>query len=178
MKNYSGRLFVVGLLFFNACSKNDELVETPPLDKLDFLSTISNSWELYMYNISTDKEKYYFTGSDLNKHDLHSVTFNKNGNYTSANTTWSGTYSFLNDSTQIVLTPTVSYLVPCLLTLDFISPDRMQFSSPQVEVNPEKPGASAYEQFIADQGLNYLFRQGKDISNLKSLKIEFRYSPR
>ena len=178
MKNYSVRLFVVGLVFLNACSRSDELVATPRQDNLDLLTAISNSWELYMYNISTDREKYYFTGADLNEHSLHSLTFSRNGIYTSANTAWSGTYVFLNDSTQIVLTPTLSYFVPCLLNLDFVSSDRMLFSSPWVQVNPERTGASDYERFIASQGLNFLIDRGKDITNLKSIKIEFRYSKR
>ena len=49
MKNYSVRLFLVGLAFLNACSKNDEIVEAPQQAKLDLLTTISNSWDLYMY---------------------------------------------------------------------------------------------------------------------------------
>jgi len=178
MKNYSVRLLIVWLLFFTACSKDDVIVETLPPDRLDLLTTISNSWELYMYNISTDKGKYYFTGSELKEHSLRTVTFSKDGNYTSANTNWSGTYLFLNDSTQIVLTPAASNFVACVLNLDNISLHRMQFSSPWVQVNPEKTGASDYERFIAYQGLKFLFGQGKDISNLKSIKIEFRYSPR
>ena len=178
MKNYSVRLFLVGLAFLNACSKNDEIVETPQQAKLDLLTTISNSWDLYMYNISTDREKYYFTGADLNRHSLHSLTFSKDGNYTSANTDWSGIYQFLNDSTQIELTPTVPYFVSCVLNLDFISADRIQFSSPSVQVNPERPGASDYERFIAQQGLNFLYDRGKDTTNLKSIKIEFKYTLR
>ena len=178
MKNYSVRLLIVGLIFFTSCSRDDELIETPPQAELDLLTTISNSWELYMYNIDTDKEKYYFTGSDLKNHSLRTVTFSKNGNYTSANTSWSGTYLFLNDSTQISLTPTLPYFVPCLLNLDFISVGRIQFSSPWVQVNPEKTDASDYERFVAYEGLKFLFIRGKDISKLKSIKIEFRYSPR
>jgi len=178
MKNYSVRLLIVGLIFFNSCSRDEELIETPPQAKLDLLSTISNSWKLYMYNIGTDKDKYYFTGSDLENHSLRALTFSKNGNYISANTSWSGTYLFLNDSTQIVLTPSLPYFVPCLLNLDFISLDRVQFSSPWVQVNPEKADASDYEKFVAFEGLKFLYNRGKDISNLKSIKIEFRYSAR
>ena len=131
-----------------------------------------------MYNINTDKEKYYFTGSEIKEHSLRTVTFSRDGNYTSSDTDWSGTYLFLNDSTQIVLTPTISYLVPCVLNLDDISRPRMHFSSPSVQVNPEKTDASDYERFVAYEGLNFLFNRGKDISKLKSMKIEFRYSAR
>jgi hypothetical protein len=176
MKNYSVRLLIVGLIFLTACSKDGEMVETPPLEKLDLLSTISNSWELYMYNIITDREKYYFTGSELKKHSLRTVTFSRDGNYSSSDTDWSGTYLFLKDSTQIVLTPTISYLVPCLLNLDYVSLPRMLFSSPPVQVNPEKTDASDYEKFVAYSGLKFLSVRGKDISKLKSIKIELRYA--
>ena len=53
-----------------------EIVETSQQDTLDLLTTISNSWELYMCNISTDEEKYYFTGADLSDHNLRALTFN------------------------------------------------------------------------------------------------------
>ena len=178
MKNYSVGLLIVYLIFFTACSKDGVLVETPPPDGLDLLTRISNRWELYMYNVSTDKEKYYSTGSELKEHSLRTVTFSKNGNYTSANGSWSGTYRFMNDSTQIVLTPAASYLVTCALKLDELSFDRMIFSSPWVQVNPEKMGASDYERFIAYEGLRFLSVQDKDISNPKSIKIEFRYFSR
>ena len=178
MKNYSVRLLIVGLIFISACSKEGELAETPPPMGLDLLTRISNSWELYMYNISTDKAKYFFTGSAVKEHSLSTVTFSRNGNYTSADTDWSGTYLFLNDSTQLVLTPASPYLVACVLNLDNISLHQMQFSSPWVQVNPEKPGASDYERFIAYEGLKFLVVQGKDVSNLKSIKIELRYSPK
>src|SRR6185295_18920879 len=178
MKNYSVRLLVVGLIFFTSCSRDNELIDTPPQAELDLLSTISNSWELYMYNIGTDKGNYYFTGSDLKNLSFRALTFNKNGNYSSANSSWSGTYLFLNDSTQIVLTPSLPYFVPCLLNLDYVSLERIQFSSPWVQVNPEKADATDYERFVAYEGLKYLFIRGKDISNLKSIKIEFRYATR
>lgn len=177
MKNYSVRLIIVCLIFA-ACSKDHELAETSPPDKVDLLTRISNSWELYMYNISTDKGKYYFTGSELKEHSLRTIAFSKNGNYISASTGWSGTYRLLNDSTQLVLTPDDAYLVDCTLNLDNLSLRQMQLSSPWVQVNPEKTGASDYERFIAYEGLKFLFVRGKDISTLKSIKIEFRYSPK
>lgn len=179
MKNYSVRLLIVALIFFTACSKDGELVETPPLDQLDLLTTISKgSWDLYMYNIITDKEKYYFLGSEIKEHSLRTVTFSRDGNYSSSDSDWSGTWLFLNDSSQIVLTPAISYLVPCVLNLDYVSSPRIHFSSPSVQVNPEKTDASEYERFVAYEGLNFLFKRGKDISKLKSIKIEFRYSAR
>lgn len=178
MKNYSVRLLIVGLILFAACSKDGELVETVPLEQLDLLTTMSNSWELYMYNIITDREQYYFSGSEIKDHSLRTVTFTKNGNYTSADTDWSGTYLFLNDSTQIVLAPGASYLVPFVWNLDYVSLPRILFSSPRVQVNPEKTDASDYERFIAHQGLKSLSVRGNDISKLKSIKIEFRYAAR
>ena len=81
----------------------------------------------------------------------------------------------MNDSTQILLTPAATHLVACALTLDELSLDRMLFSSPWVQVNPEKADASDYEKFIAYEGLRFLSGQRKDISRLKSIKIEFRY---
>ncbi len=171
-------LFAVALIFLCACSKKEQTIVPSPQEKLDLLTTISNSWELYMYNISTDKGKFYFTGSDIDEHSLRSLTFNKNGTYTCSNALWWGSYLFLNDSTQIVLTPDVSSLIPCLLNLDFVSIPLMQFSSPWVQVNPERAGASDYEKFIAFQGLKFLSDKGQDISRFNTIKIEFRYYPK
>ena len=175
MKIYFARFIAASLIFCIACSKDDKAVMTPSPSQTDLLSKISNSWELYMYNVRTEKEKYFYTGPEIKSHSLRKLIFNRAGIYISANNAWSGTYQFLNDSTQLILTPADTYLFPCILNIDNISPAQMQVSSPWVEVNPEKTGATDYERFIAYEGLKFLFNRGMDISILKSVKLELRY---
>lgn len=97
------------------------------------------------------------------------------GGYNASNTLWSGTYRFLGDSTHFILEPTARNQVDCTLQIDNISNKKMQVSSPWVEINPERPGASTYERFIAYQAATYLSAQQIDLSNIKSVKLQLRY---
>ena len=162
-------------IIFTSCSKDIEEEMIAPPAKTDLLTTISNNWELYMYVIATDKGYYYLTGSVVTSHSLYKLSFDRTGAYIASNNLWSGTYRFLGDSTQFILEPTARNQVDCTLQIDNISSKKMQVSSPWVEVNPEKPGASNYERFIAYQASVYLSAQQIDISTLKSVKLQLRY---
>lgn len=142
----------------------------------DLLTTISNSWELYMYVIATDKGYYYFTGSELTDHSLYRLSFERTGAYNASNALWSGTYRFLGDSTHFILEPAARNQVDCILHIENISSKKMQVSSPWVDVNPENAGASKYERFIAYQAFTYLGVHQIDISNLRSVKLQLRYA--
>jgi len=162
-------------IIFTSCSKNIEEEVIAPSAKTDLLTTISSNWELYMYVIATSKEYYYFSGSELTNHSLYKLSFDRIGGYNASNALWSGTYRFLGDSTQFILEPTSRDQVDCTLHIDNISNKKMQISTPWVEVNPEKAGASNYERFIAYQASTYLSVHQIDISNIKSVKLQLRY---
>jgi len=162
-------------IIFTSCSKHIEEEVIAPSAKIDLLTTISSNWGLYMYVIATDNGYYYFTGSALTNHSLYKLSFDRNGEYNASNTLWSGTYRFLGDSTHFILEPTARDQVDCTLHIDNISNKKMQISSPWVEVNPEKPGASDYERFIAYQAFTYLSVHQIDISTIKSVKLQLRY---
>ena len=162
-------------IIFTSCSKHIEEEVIVPSPPTDLLTTISSNWELYMYVIATDKGYYYFTGSSLANHSLYKLSFDRTGGYHASNALWSGTYRFLGDSTRFILEPTARDQVDCILYIDNISNKKMQISSPWVEVNPEKTGASDYERFIAYQAFTYLSVQQIDVSNIKSVKLQLRY---
>ena len=166
---------ILASIILTSCAKHVEEEVIAPIAKTDLLTTISNNWELYMYVIATDKGYYYLTGSVVTAHSLYKLSFDKTGGYIASNNLWSGTYRFLGDSTQFILEPTARNQVDCTLQIDNISNKKMQVSSPWVEVNPEKPGASNYERFIAYQAFTYLSAQQIDISTLKSVKLQLRY---
>ena len=128
-----------------------------------------------MFIIGTDRDYYYFTGSELKNNSLYVLSFDRMGDYSASNTQWSGTYHFLSDSTQFILEPANPYLVACALHIDNISKKQMQVSSPWVQVNPEKTGASECERFIAYQAFTYLSNHQNDVSKLKSVKLVLRY---
>jgi hypothetical protein len=174
MKMYIAISLLVSIIF-TSCSKDIEEEVIAPSAKIDLLTTISNNWELYMYVIATGNGYYYFTGSELTNHSLYNISFDRTGGYNASNTLWSGTYRFLGDSTHFILEPTARNQVDCTLQIDNISSQKMQVSSPWVEVNPEKPGASNYERFIAYQASTYLNRHQIDVSNIKSVKLQLRY---
>ena len=159
-----------------SCSKHVEEDVIVPAVKTDMLTAISNNWELYMYVIGTDNGYYYVSGSVLTTHSLHKLSFDRTGSYHASNTLWSGTYRFLGDSTSFILEPTNPSQIVCTLQIDNIFNDRMLVSSPWVTVNPEKPGASDYERFIAYQAFTYLNMQRVDVSNIKSVKLGLRYA--
>ncbi|HET9747579.1 MAG TPA: hypothetical protein VFP97_17805 [Chitinophagaceae bacterium] len=173
MKTYTA-IFLVFIIFMSCSRRIKEEVITPPA-KTDLLTTISSKWELYMYVIATDNGYYYLTGSVLNNHSLYNLNFDRNGAYIASSTRWSGTYRFLGDSTQFILEPTDRSLFDCILQIDNISNKKLQISSPWVEVNPEKPGASNYERFIAYQAGTYLSLQQIDMSSIRSVKLQMRY---
>ena len=162
-------------IILTSCAKHIEEEVMPPPAKTDLLTTISNNWELYMYVIATDNGYYYVTGSTLTNHSLYKLSFDRAGGYNASNTLWSGTYRFLGDSTHFILEPTVRDQVDCILYIDNISSRKMQVSSPWVQINPEKPGATNYERFIAHQASTYLSVHQVDISNIKSVKLQLRY---
>ena len=162
-------------MIFTSCSKHIEEEVIVPSVKTDLLTTISSNWELYMYVVATDKEYYYFSGSELTNHGLYKLSFDRIGGYNASNALWSGAYRFLGDSTQFILEPTARNQVDCTLHIDNISNKKMQISTPWVNVNPEKAGASNYERFIAYQASTYLSMHQIDLSNLKSVKLQLRY---
>ena len=163
-------------IIFISCSKHteEEAIVTPV--KTDLLTMFSSNWELYMYVIATDNGYYYFTGSELTNHSLYKLNFDRTGQYDASNTLWSGTYRFLSDSTNFILEPTNRNQVDCSLHIDNISNKKMQISSPWVEVNPEKTGASNYERFIAYQASTYLSVHQINIATIKSVKLQLRYA--
>lgn len=163
-------------IIFASCSKHIDVEVMAPPAKTDLITTISGNWELYMYVIGTDNGYYYFTGSELTNHSLYKLSFDRTGGYNASNTLWSGTYRFLGDSTQVVLEPTDPNQIDCTLHIDNISNKKMQISSPWVEVNPEIPGASDYERFIAYQAFTYLSVHQIDASNFRSVKLQLRYA--
>jgi len=158
-----------------SCSKHIEEETIVPPAKSDLLTMISSNWELYMYVIATDKGYYYLTGSEITNHSLHELSFDRVGKYNASNPLWSGTYWFFGDSTHFILEPTARDQVDCTMQIDNISNKKMQISSPWVEVNPEKTGASNYERFIAYQASTYLSAKQIDISIIKSVKLQLRY---
>ena len=168
-------IYLLALIIFTSCTKPIEEEVIAPSAKPDLLTTISNNWELYMYTIGTDNGYYYFTESELASHSLYKLSFDRTGTYNASNTFWSGTYRFLSDSTDFILEPVDQNLVNCILHIDNISNKKMQVSSPWVEVNPEKAGASDYERFIAFSAFKYFTRHQLDVSNIKSVKLQLRY---
>lgn len=169
-------LSLLASIIFTSCSKHIKEEVGAPSPKTDLLTTISNNWELFMYVVATDNGYYYFTGPVLTNHSLYKLSFDRTGGYNASNTLWSGTYRFLGDSTHFILEPTARNQVDCTLQIDNISNKKMQVSSPWVAVNPEKPGASDYERFIAYQASTYLSLHQVDISNFKSVKLQLRYA--
>ena len=167
--------FLLASIIFTSCSKQIKEEVIAPAAKTDLLTAVSSNWELYMYVVATDKEYYYFTGAELVNHSLYTLSFDRAGKYNASNNLWSGTYRFLNDSTQFILEPTDRNQVDCILHIDNISNKRMLVSSPWVEVNPERAGASFYERFIAYQAATYLSVHQIDISNIKSVRLQLRY---
>lgn len=168
-------IILLGSIILTSCSKHIEEEVIVPSIETDLLTTISNNWELYMYVIATDKGYYYLTGSAIANHSLYKLSFDRAGGYNASNDLWSGTYRFLGDSTHFILEPTARNQIDCTLQIDNISSKKMQISSPWVEVNPEKQGASNYERFIAYQAFTYLGVQQIDISTTKSVKLQLRY---
>lgn len=168
-------VFFLATIIFTSCSKHIEQEVTAPSATPDLLTTISSNWELYMYVIATDNGYYYFSGSELTNHSLYKLSFDRTGGYSASNILWSGTYRFLGDSTHFILEPTARNQVDCTMQIDNISSKKMQISSPWVEVNPEKQGASNYERFIAYQAFTYLSVHQIDMSTMKSVKLQLRY---
>ena len=166
---------LLALIIFTSCSKRIQEEVIAPSAKPDLLTTISNNWDLYMYTIGTDKGYYYFTESELASHSLYKLSFDRTGRYNASNALWSGTYRFLSDSTEFILEPTDQNLVNCILHIDDISNKKMQISSPWVEVNPEKAGASDYERFITFSAFKYFNRHQIDVSNIRSVKLQMKY---
>ena len=166
---------LLAFMMLTSCSKHIKEEVITPSANTDLLTTISSNWELYMYVIATDNGYYYVTGSTLTNHSLYKLSFDRIGGYNASNTLWSGTYRFLGDSTHFILEPTARNQVDCILYIDNISSKKMQISSPWVQFNPEKPGASNYERFIAYQASTYLSVQQVDISKIKSVKLQLRY---
>src|SRR5215204_3918710 len=162
-------------IILTSCTKHIEEEAIVPPAKTDMLTTISSNWELYMYVIATDNGYYYYTGSELTNHSLYQLSFDRTGRYNASNMLWSGTYRFLGDSTQFMLEPTDRNQIDCTLHIDNISNKKMQVSTPWIEVNPEKTGASNYERFIAYQASTYLSVHQIDMSNTKSVKLQLRY---
>jgi hypothetical protein len=174
MKIHAGLSLLV-VIIFSSCSKRIEEREIVASTKTDLLTAISNNWELYMQVVATDNGYYYLTGSEIINHSLYKLSFDRTGRYKAANDLWSGTYRFLNDSTHFILEPTARNQIDCTLQIDNISSQKLQISSPWVDVNPERPGASNYERFLAYQCSTYFGMHQIDMSNIRSVKLQFRY---
>jgi hypothetical protein len=174
MKAYLTISLLTSVIFIS-CTRHIEDETIAPPAKTDLVTTISNNWELYMYVIATDKGYYYLSGPKLTNHSLFKLNFDRSGAYSASTTRWSGAYTFLPDSTGFILTPTDRSLFECAMQIDNISNKKMQISTPWVEVNPEKLGASDYERFIAYQAATYLSGQTIDMSTIRSVKLQLRY---
>ena len=92
-----------------------------------------------------------------------------------ANYDWSGTFDFSDDSTKIILTPTNFDLVQITLSIDLLSSSSLDFSSPQVNVNPANEDATNYEKFVGEQGLSWLDNRNVQTSNFRTIRIRFTY---
>jgi hypothetical protein len=175
MKNVLFLLAIISITLSTGCSKESESMTMPPSYKIDKLTCLCTQWKLNTYTIKTDEMNYYFTGTGISTHALRTLTFHMDRNYTAGNNIWSGTFGFSDDSTQIILTPTDTTMIPMTFTIDYFSPQQIQFSSPQVNVNPENPNATDYEKLVAFQGLSWLYNRSVDISKLGTIKIQFTY---
>ncbi len=178
MKTYNTILLFLSSIFYVSCSRHSDDTGAVPTPNNDLLTTISRNWQLYMVVVGSDKGNYYITGSELTNQSLYLLDFERTGTYAASNPVWSGRYHFVIDSTQLILEPANSFQIPCALHIDNISRAQMQFSSPWVEVNPEKSGASNYERFIAYQAFTYLGNHQQDISKFRSVRLQLRYLAR
>ena len=158
-----------------SCSKHRDGATEVQATNSDILTAISRDWQLYMFVIGTDKDYYYVTGSELKNQSLYELSFKRTETYIASDNLWSGIYHFTTDSTQLTLEPINPLQLTCGLNIDNISKTKMQFSTPWVEVNPEKAGASNYEKFIVYQAITYLYNHNQDISKLRSVKLQLRY---
>ncbi|HKH60124.1 MAG TPA: hypothetical protein VKA49_04795, partial [Flavitalea sp.] len=119
---------------------------------------------------------YLFTGGDISSHTLRTLSFYRTGNYIAGNNAWSGSYEYQDDSTQIMLVPADAGLNSMTYGIEQFSPDQIQFSSPEVEVNPDNPNATDYEKFVASEALSWLHSRNVDVSNFRTIQIQFAYS--
>jgi hypothetical protein len=175
MKNVFFLLIIISIALNIGCAKENESLIMPSSAKINKLTSLCRHWELNTYTIKTDEMNYYFTGTGISTHALRTLTFHKDRTYTAGNNVWSGTFGFSDDSTQVILTPTDTTMIPMTFTIDHFSPQQIQFSSPQVNVNPENPHATDYEKLVAFQGLSWLYNRSVDISKLGTIKIQFTY---
>lgn len=161
-----------------SCTKKNSDYIAPIVSYSSTISLISNVWKLSQYIIVTDKKEYVFTGNDISGHALNRLEFAYLGNYSASSASWSGAYSFSNDSTKITLKPDDPVLVSLFLKIDHLSPQIMILTSAVVNCNQLVPEISAFEKFVAAHSKMWLYNRGIDVSEIKSVKIKFVYSSR
>ena len=108
-------------------------------------------------------------------HALRTLAFNTDETYQAADTIWSGTFQFYQDSAQVLLTPFDPDEIPCMLSINAITDTSVHFSSPQVSVNPQSASATSYQQFVAYEALTFLSLNGINSDSIRTVKIEFDY---
>ena len=161
-----------------ACTKrnSDYSISAPPNHHIT--SLINKGWKLSQYIIITDKQDYVFTGNDIAGYALNRLEFTYLGNYSASSASWSGVYSFSNDSTRIFLKPDDPVLIILMLNIDHLSPQVMVISSAVVNCNQQIPETSDFERFVANHSKMWLYTRGIDVSEIKSVRIKFVYSSR
>ncbi len=161
-----------------ACTKKNLDFVAPISPNFHSASLINKAWKLSQYIIITDKQEYIFTGNDIAGHALKRLEFSYMGNYSASSASWSGTYSFFNDSTKIFLKPDDPVVISLLLNIDHLSPQIMVISTAVVNCNQQIPETSDFEKFVVNHSKIWLYTRGIEVSNLKSVKIKFVYSSR
>lgn len=174
------RYFALAFLLLTeiACSKKNSDYVAPVSSNSNTASLISNAWKLSQYIIITDKQGYTFTGNDIAGHALNKLEFSYPASYAASDASWSGVYSFYNDSTTIYLKPANPSLVGLLLNIDHLSPQVMVISTAVVNCNQQIPETSDFEKFVVTHSKMWLYTRGIDVSEIKSVKIKFIYSSR
>jgi len=174
------RYFALAFLLLTeiACSKKNSDYVAPISTNSSSVSLINNVWKLSQYIIITDKQGYTFTGNDIADHALNRLEFSYPASYAASNASWSGVYTFYNDSTGIYLKPGNPSLVQLILSIDHLSQQVMVLSSAVVNCNQQIPESSNFEKFVVTHSKMWLYTRGIDVSEIKSIKIKFVYSSR
>jgi hypothetical protein len=175
MKKIFFHITIICVSLITSCSKqSDPSTTAPPSFNSVKSPTILGTWGLTTYTITTDGIDYQFNGSDISSHALRVLAF-RNESYEAADSAWSGTYEYVDDSSKIKLTPVSAGFEPVNLDIDYLLVDQLHLSSPEVMVNPIDPNATDYEKFVAAQGLSWLQNRNIDISDIRTVKIQFAY---
>lgn len=174
MKNLLFLILIFCLIINVNCSKAP-YIEVLSTSNDDRVMSIYRLWDLNIYSVKTDGMYYTFGRPDILSHALRTLKFHGDGTYTAADAAWSGTFEIAADSTQLVLKPIDMDWISMHFSIDYLSPQQIQFSTPLVNVNPVDPEALDYEKLIAFQGLSWLYNRNLDTSNIRALRIQFTY---